>query len=188
MTTSPADAPTMPSPDADESARSSSPEVARRDVVVVLGSFLVLGLAAGILWWLLVDPAQFTKAANGGLAMGEVELGKRFDDDGWFAVIAGVVGLFSGAVVTWWRSRDPLLTAVLVLVGSALAGSVMAALGGVLGPPDPSSVVAVTSVGDTVPMQLGVSGFVGYLVWPITALAGALLVLWSPVPDSTGPV
>ena len=34
-------------------------------LVAVLGTYLALGLLAGMLWWLLVDPAMFTKARAG---------------------------------------------------------------------------------------------------------------------------
>jgi hypothetical protein len=158
----------------------------RQDAVLVLGGYLVLALVAALAWWLVVDPAVFTKAENGGLAMGEVELAKRFNDDGWFAVIAAVLGLLSGAAAAWHRTRDPMLTAGLVLVGSAGAGVVMALVGGALGPGDPERLAASAPVGATLPMQLEVDSSVGYLVWPITALIGVLIVLWSPapVPDS----
>lgn len=185
MSSGQTDAPSASRPPAGPDAQAQQPpdaHVAGRDVVVILGVFLALGAVAAVLWWLVVDPAEFTKAANGGLAMGEDELGKRFNDDGWFAVIAAVLGLLSGATVTWWRSRDPLLTAVLVLLGAALATAAMVLLGGLLGPPDPASVADAAAVGDQVPVPLEISGAVCYLVWPITALIGALLVLWSP-PD-----
>lgn len=168
---------------------SRTPTGARRDLVVVLGTYLALGLLAGGLWWLLVDPAMFTKA-RAGLGMGEVELGKRFADDGWFAVIGAVLGLLSGTALVWWRARDPLLTVGLVLLGSLLAAAVTAATGALLGPPDPDSVAAGLAVGARVPMALEVSSPVVYLVWPIATMAGALLVLWSPAPaeDEAVPV
>ncbi len=153
---------------------------ALRDAAAVLGVPAVLGLLGAVLWWLLVDPATFTAAPGGGLGMNEVELGKRFNDDGWFVVIGAVTGLFAGAGLTWWRSRDPLLTAVLLLPGSALGVLVMSVVGGWLGPDAPASVAAGADA--AVPVPLEVTGFVSYLVWPITALVGALLVLWSPAP------
>lgn len=157
-----------------------------RDAAWVLGVHLCLGLVGAVLWWLLVDPAMFTKAESGGLAMGEVQLARRFNADGWFVVIAAVSGLLSGSVLTWWRSRDFLLTSLLLVVGSAVAATVMAVLGRVLGPADPGSVAAGLPVGAQVAMQLEVSGTVCFLVWPIAVLAGALFVLWSPPTDTVG--
>jgi uncharacterized membrane protein YeaQ/YmgE (transglycosylase-associated protein family) len=131
-----------------------------------------------VVWWLMVDPATFTKSRLGG-AMGEDQLRRRFDADAWYAVIAGVAGLLAGVVLTWWRSRDFVLTTVLLLVGAGVAAAVMALTGHVLGPPDPQHVLATAKVGAEVPVSLDVSGNATYLVWPIAAQIGALLVLWS---------
>lgn len=150
------------------------------DVVAVLGVYVALGVVGAVLWWLLFEPALFTKAQNGGLGMGEAELGKRFNADAWYSVIAAVFGLVSGTALSWWRGRDPLLTSGLVLGGSLVAAGVMAVVGGWLGPPDPQSVAASVAVGATVPTQLVVDAAVCYLVWPVTALIGCLIVLWSP--------
>nr|WP_297413562.1 hypothetical protein [uncultured Nocardioides sp.] len=150
------------------------------DVVAVLGVYVLLGLLAAVAWWVLWEPALFTKAEGGGLGMGEDQLGRRFNADGWYAVIAAVCGLVSGTALSWWRGRDPLLTSVLVLGGSIVAAGVMAVVGGWLGPPDPTTVVASVEVGATVPSELAVDATVCYLVWPVTALIGCLIVLWSP--------
>lgn len=150
------------------------------DVAWVLGSYLLLGAVGAVLWWVLVDPALFTKADNGGVSMGEVQLGRRFDTDGWYAVIAGVLGLLAGGVLTWWRCRDLLLTSMLQVVGAGLAAALMGWLGRALGPAAPKSVAASVAVGDRIPTQLEVTATVCYLVWPIAALLGALFVLWSP--------
>ncbi|MGA9747880.1 MAG: hypothetical protein WBQ50_10545 [Nocardioides sp.] len=157
------------------------------DLVAVLGSYVVLGVVAGVAWWALYDPAVYTLGQGGGLGMGEVELGKRFNGDAWYAVIAAVAGLLSGTALTWWRDRDPLLTAGLVLLGAVVAAGMMATLGGWIGPADPQSVAASAQVGDAVPESLRVDAFVCYLVWPVTALLGSLIVLWSPPPVSAVP-
>lgn len=159
---------------------------ARADIAWVLGTYTVLGLVGAVLWWLLVDPALFTKAGNGGLGMGEAQLGKRFAADGWFVVIAAVLGLLSGSVLTWWRSRDSLVTTVLLVVGSGVATALMVLVGRALGPADPQSLARSASVGDRLPMQLEVHATVAYLVWPIAVLVGALFVLWSPPTEGAG--
>lgn len=161
---------------------------AAADTAVILAGFLVLGVVCGVAWWLLVEPAEFTKT-RGGSVMGEVDLTQRFAPDGWYAVIALVAGFATGLVVTWRRSRDLRLTTVLVVVGSALAAGAMAVVGAALGPGDPDPVLASAARGTTVPAALAVSAGVTYLMWPIAVLSGALMVLWSspgvaqPAPD-----
>ncbi|HET9859896.1 MAG TPA: hypothetical protein VFQ19_08965 [Nocardioidaceae bacterium] len=154
-----------------------------RDLVAVVGSYLLLGLVCGLLWWLLVDPAVFTKAQGGGGSMGEVELSNRFNGDGWYAVIGAVAGLSSGVALTWWRSRNFVLTTVLLVAGASLAAAVMALTGQALGPGDPDAALAAARVGAQVPVPLEVTAKASYLVWPMAALIGALVVLWSPPRD-----
>jgi len=100
---------TSPQPSTGHAAHRPRLGGARGDAVVVLGVLLVLGLLGGVLWWLLVDPAAYTKTRTGGV-MSEADLSRQFAADGVYAVIAAVTGLVTGLVMTWWRSRDPLLT------------------------------------------------------------------------------
>jgi hypothetical protein len=149
------------------------------DLLAVLGTFVIIGVLGGVVWWLVVDPATFTALPDGGGSMSEVQLGKRFDADGWYAVIAIVGGFFGGLGVTWWRSRDFRLTTALLVPGSAAAAAAMALTGRLLGPSDPHAALAAASPGQAVPVQLEVSGFAFYLIWPVAVLLGSLMVLFS---------
>lgn len=151
---------------------------AASDVVAVLGSFVVLGALSGAVWWLLVHPAEFTVTRHGP-EMGELDLSRRFAVDGWYSVVAVVAGFGAGVGLTWWRSRDFRLTTVLVVVGAFVAAAVTAYVGGLLGPEDSDAVLAGAGRGDTVPVELTVSTLPVYLMWPVSVLAGALMVLWS---------
>jgi hypothetical protein len=153
-----------------------------RDLLVILGVFVVLGIVAGVVWWLLVDPATYTKVSSGG-SMDEAQLAKRFDADGWYAVIAAVGGVVAGSVLTWRRSRDFLLTTTLVFAGSLLAAALSAGVGHLVGPADPNTVLATAKLGAQVPVALDVTSKATYLVWPIAAMVGALIVLWSSSKD-----
>lgn len=155
---------------------------AGRDALVVVGGFVVVGLVCGGLWWSVTDLAVFTKQDDG-VSLGELQTGKRFNADGWYAMIAMVAGLLAGGVLTWWRQRDFRLTVLLVLVGSAVAAAVMAGTGQLLGPGDPEAALQAAEVGERVPVQLTVTAKAAYLVWPIAALVGTLMVLWSPPKD-----
>lgn len=180
---------TEPAPDPAPAAAGSAPgsrllgRGARGDVVAVLGTSLVLGLAGGVLWWLLTEPALFTVGERGSLGMGEVELADRFSATGWFTVLAVVLGVLSGGALTWWRNRDPILTAGLLVLGSVIGTLAMAGVGRLLGPPDPEVAAESARAGELVPAALEVGAGVAYLVWTIAALAGALMVLWSPSTD-----
>ena len=166
----------------EDASRACSGGSLRGDAVVVIGIFLVLGLAGGVLWWLLVDLAAYTKTRDGGV-MSEAALRRQFSADGVYAVIAAVAGLVTGLVLTWWRSRDPLLTSLLLVIGAAIAAAVMALTGHLLGPGDPATALREAKVGAQVPLRLEVDTFSVYLVWPVAVLAGALVVLL----NSAGP-
>jgi hypothetical protein len=155
-----------------------------RDITVVIGWFVLLGVLSGVLWWVLVSPAEFTKLPSGG-SMGEVELGRRFNADGWYVVIAAVFGLASGLALTWWRSRDPLLTSLLLILGSAVAAALMMVTGHLLGPGPTRAALASAKVGARVPERLDVDTFVIYLTWPIAVFLGALVVLLGKGADAS---
>lgn len=158
--------------------RDRVPRGAAADDAVVLGAFLALGVVCAVLWWWVVDPAVYVKGPDGA-QMSEVELMRRFDADGWYSVIAGVVGFIAGLVLTWWRSRDYRLTTLLVVLGSVGAAATMAIVGRALGPGDPERAIDAAGVGARVPVQLLVTVDAAYLVWPVAVLLGALMVLWS---------
>lgn len=172
-----------------------------RDVVVVLVTLLVLGVFGGVLWSVVVSPAEFTRLADGA-AMGEDQVSRQFAADGWYVLIATVAGLLAGLVLTWRLTADALVTAVALVVGSLLAAVVMAVVGHVLGPGDPGKVLAAAKVGTLVPERLAVGpqpllplhtylSDVGgaalvYLGWPVGALLGSLLVLLGRAPVPAG--
>jgi hypothetical protein len=149
------------------------------DVLAVLGGFLVLGAACGVLWWLLFDPAEYVRTLDGRGAMSEVDLSKRFNADGWYSVIAIVAGFLGGLLLTGWRARDFRLTTLLLLPGSAVAAITMAVVGRALGPADPDVALASVQRGQSVPIALVVTATPSYLMWPVAVLFGGLMVLWS---------
>jgi hypothetical protein len=159
-----------------------------RECALVLGGMLVLGVLCGVLWWLLVDPAAYTKLRDGGV-MQEEDLSRQFSADGVYVVIAAVSGLAGGLVLTWWRTRDVLVTCVLLILGTVVAAAAMELTGHLLGPGDPGAALAAAEVGGRVPERLDVDAFTVYLAWPVSALLGALVVLLNVTPrarqDST---
>ena len=167
------------------------------EVALIVVLLAALGVLGGVVWDLVVTPAEFTKLANGG-ALNEAELGQQFGADGWYVVIALVAGVLAGALLTWWRSRDALRTCGALLLGAAVAAAVMAVVGHLLGPGDPRPALQAARVGAHVPESLDVGegsshsvwGYLAdriviYLCWPLGVLAGSLVVLLSRRGDSS---
>jgi hypothetical protein len=148
------------------------------DLGVVLGLFAVAGVLAGVLWTVLAAPVTVVRL-EAGTASDELALSHRISQDGWYAVLAGLGGLALGVVCMAWRRTHEVVTLLGVLAGALLAALLAARVGGFLGPDDPDAVLADSAIGSTAPDMLTVHADGAYLVWPIAAMAGALVVLWS---------
>jgi len=151
----------------------------------VVGWFAVAALIGAFVWWQVTPLAAFTRTANNA-TMDEEQLAKQFGADGWFFVIAAVGGLVSGLVLTLLRRRNPILVVLLLVLGAAFATFLMIEVGLLLGPSDPSSVLASTPVGGKVPLQLKVDAHGVWFVWPITSLVGGIIALWIAEARETG--
>ena len=147
------------------------------DVAVVLGCFLLAGLVAGLVWPLLVSPVEVVRT-EAGLSTAEVALSERFDNDAWFMVLAVALGAPLGLLMTAWRRADEIVTVVAVVVGASLASWMTGAIGRSVGPEDPAVALSDAPVGATAEGMVSVAAQGAYFVWPLAALAGALLVLW----------
>lgn len=161
------------------------------DAAVIVGVLLVLGMVAGLVWPFLGTPVEFLRTRTG-VTADEVQLGRQFDNEGWYVVLAAVAGVLAGLGLTLWRDRrastdrdgadrdgDPVVTVLLLLLASCLAAWVMKEVGTALGPPPVDGVLAHAKVGATAPGPVAVRTKAAYLVWPIATLAGAAVVLWT---------
>ena len=148
------------------------------DVGIVVAGFVGAGLLLAAAWVALVPDIEVVRT-RAGLVTGEVSLGNAFSADGWYAVLAGTAGLLLGLLMMIWRRTHEVVTVLAVAAGGFLAAWVMSQVGTVLGPNDPETVLSDARVGDTAPQQVEVTSAAVYFVWPITALAGSLVVLWS---------
>ena len=153
-------------------------EAVVKDVLVVLASFVVAGLVAGALWPQLVDPVV-VEVTDLGLLTDEVALGERFDTVGWYSLLGGGFGLLLGAVLTARRRAHEVATLLAVLVGAGLAAWLSARVGTWLGPGDAERALAGAATGSTAEEQIRLTTDAAYLSWPIAAVFGATLVLWS---------
>lgn len=168
----------VPTPSAEERpVLAEQVRAAAVDAGVVVAWFVVLGVLGALLWWQVTPLAAYTRTSDNGI-LDEEQLGKQFASDGWFFTIAIAGGLLSGAVLAFWRRRDPVLTVVLLALGGALATFVMIQAGLVFGPADPTKVLPTVPVGAKVPLQLKTSAHTVWFAWSTGAMFGALAVLW----------
>ncbi|MBO9520356.1 MAG: hypothetical protein J7518_02365 [Nocardioidaceae bacterium] len=147
------------------------------DLGIALAWFVVLAVAGGLLWWQLTPLAEYTRTATNAM-MDEEQLGVQVNADGWFFVIAAVGGLVSGVVLLSWRKRDPLFMVVVVAVGGLLATWLMLQTGLIAGPPDPDTVLPTAKAGAKIPLQLTIRAEGLWVVWSVSALLGAVGVIW----------
>jgi hypothetical protein len=95
--------------------------VAARLGIFAAGS-VVLGAAAGVLWWLLVTPPAYEVNSNGGATTSERGLTEFIAADAWFCAIGLVAGLLIGlAAWRWLRALGWTIVAAVLLCAVASA-------------------------------------------------------------------
>lgn len=174
------------------------------ELVAVLAVFVVLGLVGAFVWAQVVDPPTFTRTGQGA-SMDQLRLSELFALDGWYAVIAGILGLLGGVAVMAWRKREPVWVVITGLISSGVAAWLMISVGRQLGPPDPGAVLRHAPVGTSAPVQLTLADhhflwtvhghrLISFhappvaIAWPLGAVVGLLLVLmFSSGTSGSGP-
>lgn len=137
---------------------------------------VALGVVGGVVWEAVWRP-PLAVVVEGRTVLAGAEAERAFDATGWFLIVGGAGGLLAGVLTGALVRVRQLLTLVVLLAGSALAGVVMAAVGAALGPPDPARIASRSQDLTRLPMALEVSSLPAYLVFPIGAVTGLLLVL-----------
>ncbi|RLV48978.1 hypothetical protein D9V37_10335 [Nocardioides mangrovicus] len=148
-----------------------------RDLAWVVGTLLVLGVVAGLVWWRVADPPYYVRTSQGAV-MDQAQLARRVHADGTFMVLGAVAGLLAGLGLTRTRREEPLLTLLLGVVAAVGAGFVALWLGRTLGHVDVRSAVRAAKVGAHVTDTLGVITPAVVLMWPIGYLIAAVGLLW----------
>lgn len=157
-----------------------------RDAAVILGTFLVLGVVGGLLWWQLTPLAEWVRTEDSG-TMDQAGLSDAVAVDGWFFVIAAAGGVLAGVLLSAWRTRAPIATVLLITAGACLASAVMYLVGHQLGPDDVDAALRRARVGERVPTELEPMARGVYLAWPVSALLATLAVLWGTRDRSVEP-
>jgi hypothetical protein len=160
----------------DDADRPPRPVAVRRIVSLSLG-MLLLGVAAGLLWLQLADPARW-EVRSDGIVLTEAAARGQFSVVVVFVLIGVIASLIWGWVATWMLADLGWLLVPLVIVLTTLAAVLAWRIGVELGPPPPATVAGV-SVGDRLPSPLVVDGIAAFLVWPMAGLVGVVGATWS---------
>jgi hypothetical protein len=134
---------------------------------------LLVGLAAGLLWWGVTDTATFTITADGA-EVGNDETRHQFGAVVNFVLIGAGACLLLGFAVAFFSDVSwPAVPAVALMSGQAAVLAWL--LGGLLAPGDSS---LDGPVGSTVQDGLGVDAVAPFIAWAAFGVAGVLLALW----------
>ena len=136
---------------------------------------LGLGAAAGVVWWMVVDPPAYELNSGGGASTSERGLTQFIAADAWFCAIGLVAGLLLGLAAWRWLRDLGWPVVPVVLVWATAAGLTCWLVGYQLGPGDFSARLAAAQPGDLVPIPLTLRAYASLLTWPFFAIIPILL-------------
>lgn len=146
-----------------------------RQAGVIIGIFLVVGAACGLLWERLWSAPKGLVFEDKWYLTGPDAV-HSFDGTGRYILIAAIAGLLLGTILSVAFDRDEVATLVGIAVGSLLAALVMAWVGNLLGPPDPRDKAPGKEDFTELTSDLRVEGRSPYVAFPAGALTGAVIV------------
>lgn len=147
------------------------------DVALIAATYGVLAVAGGVVWR-VVTPVPSYPMDKRGVLLDPVQVVKLVASDGWFAVIALVIGLVAGVLLAWRRTRDPMLTVLAITLFAGLAALLMREVGQLLSPDDLKAAIAHPRPGSHVSQPLRLHADAALLLLPAASLIGTLAVLW----------
>ncbi|HTY72815.1 MAG TPA: hypothetical protein VMI11_10395 [Actinomycetes bacterium] len=122
--------------------------VVRRELLIgllIVGGLALVGILAGLLWAWVAPTLRAEINGSGQVAVLSTEPEDAIAADGWFAIIATVVGLAAGFRI-WWQTRGHEPAAVGGIVVGGLVGSLtMLGVGGLM---RPGNLVVAASAGE----------------------------------------
>jgi hypothetical protein len=138
--------------------------------VVVLG---VAGLAGGAIWTWWADPPAESEARRANADV-ELLLARQFPVDGSFAITGLAVGFVVGVALAWALRHTGWLLVVGITLGGLVATTTSYLVGVIWGPgPEAGS-----ERGELLSGALSIHAPGVLLSWPVSALLGAVLVVW----------
>ncbi len=146
---------------------------------MVLLSFVVAGVLAGVAWYLWWSPAPTTNAylISGGRPFFEPDV--EFRGTGLYLALALPSGLVLGAAFARLFDRDEVVTLAAVVVAAVAGGLLMAWTGHLLGPDVPAPIDVRGDYPDGFPevaLNLSAHRLTWFLGMPGGALVGCVLV------------
>ncbi|MFZ2503017.1 MAG: hypothetical protein WAW88_10130 [Nocardioides sp.] len=147
--------------------------------MVVLGG---LGGVAWQAWWPGVEGLAYQHE----WILDPTRSGEDFAGTGGYLLGAAALGLLSGLAVARWV-RPPLVALGVGLLGGLLAGWVMAVVGHLLGPVDPTALAASSPDLTRIPGELRVHGVSAYLAFPAGSLVALLVVFLTTAEPADSP-
>jgi len=137
-----------------------------KPVALGLLAFVVLGIAAGVLWWLLAPLPEFQLVDGQPVPRSTLEDETAVAADGWFAVCAAVGGFLSAVLVFFWVRTVRIAALAGLTMGGLVASVVAWRLGVALGP-------------DSLAVQVSGLGNSAVLHGPLHVSAAGVLLVWS---------
>lgn len=141
-----------------------------------MATFAVVGVLAGVGWWLWWRPApKGVVFQHHPFFLPDEE----FRSTGTYVAITAPLGLLLGALGTWRLRRDPLLPVVGLVLGAVAGGATMALTGWLLGPESALALARHAKDGATAHATLRVQPGAPWLAMPVATAIGCLGVLLS---------
>jgi len=154
------------------------PRARRRDgwsVSMFAVAALVVGIAAAVIWRLVVQPPSYLVQADGSATVTERSLTEFFAADAWYVLLGVVFGAVIG-ISTWRRFKHlGWLSALLAAGLGVLAGLVCWQLGQLFSGATFDERLASAQPGDVVPIALALRSPSALAVWAFAAVTPILL-------------
>ena len=155
----------------------------QRLLVQLLGA-LGVGIAAGVLWYLVADPPAYLVGDSGNATMGERDLAAVFTVDYWFAVIGALFGLLQGIWAWRWFGYRGWVVVPVVLACSCVAALVAWGVGEGLGPHGFDQRMAQARPGDRVVTDFRLQAHSALAMWPLGAILPVMIAsAFLPAPE-----
>ena len=146
-----------------------------RQVVVTVVLMAAAGVLAGVVWvWLWTPPTGVV--VDHRWVQDETGLRGDFSATGSYVAVAAMTGLLVAVLLAVLFDRAEVLTLILVLGGSVLAGWVMYRVGVALSPPGPRDLAGSVDDGTRLPGRLAVDGDSPFRAFPGGAMLGLVIV------------